>query len=434
MVIANTSQSTQSEAVRKAPARTDVAAMATVSTLFFAWGFLTCLNDILIPHLKNIFDLNYAEVMLVQFAFFSSYFVFSLPAGRIVEWLGYKRAMVTGLLTMACGALLFVPAASIPAFPLFLTALIVLAAGMTVLQTSANPYVAILGPPRTASSRLNLTQGFNSLGTTLAPWFGSWLILGAAAMTVNEDTMHAMNTAQLHAYRLQQAATVKVPYVGLSVALVLLAVIVGWFKLPVIEYAEAHGHVTESVWRHSRLVLGAVAIFVYVGAEVAIGSLMTNYFSQREIGNMSLASAAWYLQFYWGGAMLGRFAGSALLQRLRTEKLLAFNAAVAAVLVTISMLTFGQWAMWTLIAVGLFNSIMFPSIFTLAIDGLGPLSGDGSGLLVTAIVGGAIIPLIQGYFADHIGIQHAFFLPVLCYIYIAYYGLIGSKHRAVAAA
>jgi FHS family L-fucose permease-like MFS transporter len=426
MVSANPSQSTQSEAVYKSPARTDRAAMAMVSTLFFAWGFLTCLNDILIPHLKNIFDLNYAEVMLVQFAFFSSYFVFSFPAGRIVEWLGYKRAMVTGLLTMACGALLFVPAAAIPAFPLFLTALIVLAAGMTVLQTSANPYVAILGPARTASSRLNLTQGFNSLGTTLAPWFGSWLILGAAALTVNEDTMHAMNSAQLHAYRVQQAATVKLPYVGLSVALIVLAVIVGMFKLPVIEYGEAHGHTTESVWQHRRLVLGAVAIFVYVGAEVAIGSLMTNYFSRREIGNMSLASAAWYLQFYWGGAMLGRFAGSALLQRLRTQKLLAFNAAIAAILVIASMLTFGHWAMWTLIAVGLFNSIMFPSIFTLAIAGLGPLTGKASGLLVAAIVGGAIVPELQGVLADHIGIHHAFVLPVLCYAYIVYYALRGA--------
>ncbi|HKR95330.1 MAG TPA: MFS transporter, partial [Candidatus Angelobacter sp.] len=229
-----------------------------VSTLFFAWGFLTCLNDILIPHLKNIFDLNYAEVMLVQFAFFSSYFVFSMPSGKIIEWIGYKRAMVTGLMTMAVGALLFVPAASIPAFPLFLTALIVLAAGMTILQTSANPYVAILGPPRTASSRLNLTQAFNSLGTTLAPIFGSWLILGAAIAPLSGAAMQAMSSGQLHAYRVQQAATVKAPYIGLAVALFLLAVIVGSFKLPVIGYAEAHGEISDSIWRHRRLVLGAV--------------------------------------------------------------------------------------------------------------------------------------------------------------------------------
>ena len=394
-----------------------------VSTLFFAWGFLTCLNDILIPHLKNIFDLNYAEVMLVQFAFFSSYFIFSMPSGKIVEWIGYKRSMVTGLLTMATGALMFVPAASLPSFPLFLAALIVLAAGMTVLQTSANPYVAILGPPRTASSRLNLTQAFNSLGTTLAPAFGSWLILGATLAPASIEVVRAMGSDQLHAYRLQQAASVKLPYIGLSVALIVLAATVGFFKLPVIEYAEAHGHATGSIWGHRRLVLGAVAIFVYVGAEVSIGSLMTNYFGQKEIGNLSLKDAAGYLQYYWGGAMLGRFVGSALLQRLRTQNLLAFNAVVAAMLVTTSMLMQGHFAMWALILVGLFNSIMFPSIFTLAIEGLGPLTGKGSGLLVAAIVGGAVIPELQGMLADHIGIHHAFILPVLCYVYIVFYAL-----------
>jgi MFS transporter, FHS family, L-fucose permease len=406
-----------------APAATDVRAMAMVSTLFFAWGFLTCLNDILIPHLKNIFDLNYAEAMLVQFAFFSSYFLFSMPSGKIVEWIGYKRSMVTGLLTMATGALLFVPAASIPSFPLFLSALIVLAAGMTVLQTSANPYVAILGPPRTASSRLNLTQALNSLGTTVAPWFGSLFILSAAVAPVSLEVMRAMNGDQLHAYRIQQAASVKGPYVGLSVALIVLAIAVGLFRLPVIEYAEAHGQITDSIWKHRRLLLGAVAIFVYVGAEVAIGSMMTNYLNQKEIGNLPLQDAARYLQYYWGGAMVGRFLGSALLLRIRTHRLLAFNAAVAAVLVTVSMLTFGHAAMWTLLLVGLFNSIMFPGIFTLAIEGLGPLTGKGSGLLVAAIVGGAIIPELQGVLADHIGIHHAFLLPVLCYGYIIFYAV-----------
>jgi FHS family L-fucose permease-like MFS transporter len=397
--------------------------MAMVSALFFAWGFLTCLNDILIPHLKNIFDLNYTEVMLVQFAFFSSYFLFSMPAGRIIEWIGYKRAMIAGLLTMAAGALSFVPAASIPSFPLFLTALIVLAAGMTILQTSANPYVAVLGPPRTASSRLNLAQAFNSLGTTLAPRFGSWLILGVALAPASMEVIRTMSAGELHTYRIQQAASVKAPYIGLSVALVLLAVTVGLFKLPVIEYAEAHGHTPGSIWRHRRLVLGAVAIFVYVGAEVAIGSLMTNYFNQKDIGDLSLKDAAGYLQYYWGGAMVGRFVGSALLQRLRTQKLLAFNAVAAAMLVTASMLTSGHFAMWSLILVGLFNSIMFPSIFTLAIEGLGPLTGKGSGLLVAAIVGGAVVPELQGVLADHIGIHRAFLLPVLCYAYIIFYAL-----------
>jgi FHS family L-fucose permease-like MFS transporter len=403
--------------------------MAMVSTLFFAWGFLTCLNDILVPHLKNIFDLNYAEVMLVQFAFFSSYFLFSMPAGKIVEWIGYKRSMVTGLLTMAAGAFTFVPAASIPSFPVFLTALIVLAAGMTILQTSANPYVAILGPPRTASSRLNLTQAFNSLGTTLAPKFGSWLILGAALAPASIEVIRAMGADQLHAYRIQQAASVKVPYIGLSLALIVLAATVGWFKLPVIEYAEAHGEQTGSIWRQRRLVLGAVAIFVYVGAEVAIGSLMTNYFNQKEIGGLALKDAAGYLQYYWGGAMVGRFVGSALLQRMRTQALLAFNAVAAALLVLLSMFTFGHLAMWSLILVGLCNSIMFPSIFTLAIEGLGPLTGKASGLLVAAIVGGAVVPELQGILTDHIGIHHAFVLPVLCYAYIVFYAIKGAAAR-----
>ena len=412
------------------PSRTDARAMALLSTLFFMWGFLTCLNDILIPHLKNIFDLNYAEVLLVQFAFFSSYFIFSMPSGRIVERIGYARSMVVGLLTMATGALLFVPAAAIPSFPLFLTALIVLAAGMTVLQTSANPYVAILGPPETASSRLNLTQAFNSLGTTLAPKFGSLLILGAAAVPLSVGAMHQMSAAQLHAYRVQQASSVKTPYIGLAIALAILAAVVALFKLPAIQYAEAHAGAHESIWGHRRLVLGAVAIFVYVGAEVAIGSFITNYFNHPDIGNLPLDQAAGYLQYYWGGAMVGRFVGSALLQRMKAHSLLGFNAVAAALLVTASMLTLGHVAMWTILLIGLFNSIMFPTIFTLAIEGLGPLTGKASGLLVAAIVGGAVIPELQGLIADRVGVHHAFVLPVLCYVYIAFYAL-KIAHRPV---
>jgi FHS family L-fucose permease-like MFS transporter len=241
-----------------------------------------------------------------------------------------------------------------------------------------------------------------------------------------------MNAGQLHAYRIQQAATVKAPYIGLAIALAVLAAIIAWFKLPVIASAEAHGRVTGSVWQHPRLVLGAVAIFVYVGAEVSIGSLMTNYLNQKEIGNLSLGAAAGYLQYYWGGAMVGRFVGSALMQRIRAHKLLALNAVMAALLVVISMLTFGHVAMWTLLLVGLFNSIMFPTIFALAIEGLGPLTGKGSGLLVAAIVGGAIIPELQGILADRIGIHHAFILPALCYGYILFYAAsIASKNAIV---
>jgi MFS transporter, FHS family, L-fucose permease len=412
---------------RAAPQSTNYRAMAMVTTLFFMWGFLTCLNDILIPHLKSIFDLNYAEVMLVQFAFFSAYFVFSFPSGKIIDFFGYKKAMVAGLVTMGIGAFMFVPAAAVPSFGLFLAALITLAAGMTILQTSANPYVAVLGPPRTASSRLNLTQAFNSLGTTVAPWFGKLLILGAVAAPVAVEVLRTMSPEQLHAYRISQAASVKGPYVGLALALFVLAVIIGLFKFPVIESAEAHGEVHDSIWRYRHLVLGAIGIFVYVGAEVSIGSFLVNYLNRSDIGDLSLAAAAGMLTYYWLGAMIGRFVGSALLQKISTEKLLGFNAIVASLLVIASMLTFGHFAMWTILLVGLFNSIMFPSIFTLGVDGLGPLTGDGSALLIAAIVGGAIIPELQGLLADRIGIHHAFILPVLCYIYIAYYGFRGSR-------
>lgn len=425
---------TPSVATVSAPQQsTNYRAMAMVTTLFFMWGFLTCLNDILIPHLKSIFDLNYAEVMLVQFAFFSAYFVFSFPSGKVIDFFGYKKAMVAGLVTMGLGAFMFVPAAAVPSFPLFLAALITLAAGMTILQTSANPYVAVLGPPRTASSRLNLTQAFNSLGTTVAPTFGSKLILGTVAAPVAVEVLRTMSTQQLHDYRVAQAASVKGPYIGLALALFVLAIIIGFFNLPRIQSAEAHGAVHDSVWRYRHLVLGAVGIFVYVGAEVSIGSFLTNYFNRSDIGGLSLQDAADMLKYYWGGAMVGRFVGSALLQKIGTGTLLGFNAVVACLLVTASMLSFGHFAMWTILLVGLFNSIMFPSIFTLGVDGLGPLTGDGSALLIAAIVGGAIIPELQGLLADRIGIHHAFILPAVCYLYIAYYGFRGSRHAPTAA-
>ena len=408
--------------------------LAMVTTLFFMWGFLTSLNDILIPHLKTVFDLNYAKAMLIQFAFFTSYFVFSLPSGKLIDAVGYKKAMVAGLFTMGIGALLFLPAASVPSFPFFLTALIVLAAGMTILQVSANPYVAILGPEKTAASRLNLAQAFNSLGTTIGPKLGGMLILGAAPLTV--VAIRAMSAPELQAYRVDQASSVKMPYLVFALALMALGVAIALFKLPAIASVEQRsgaGH--DSIWRHTHLVLGAVGIFVYVGAEVSIGSFLVNYFSQPDIGNVSEQTAAGLLSFYWGGAMVGRFIGSALQQKIAANKILGVAALIAALLVITSMLTFGHVAMWTIIAVGLFNSVMFPTIFTLAIEGLGPLTGDGSGLLVAAIIGGAIIPELQGLIADRIGIHHAFFLPILCYVYIMYYGFIGSqKKQAVRAA
>src|SRR6202142_1069669 len=274
------------------PASTDKSALTLVTTLFFMWGFLTCLNDILVPHLKSIFDLNYRQVMLVQFAFFGAYFLFSIPSAKIICWIGYQRSMVVGLLAMGVGVFLFVPAASVPSYPLFLGALIVLAAGITCLQVAANPYVTVLGPPQTASSRLNLTQAFNSLGTFLAPFFGGVLILTAAPKTMEE--IRALAPDALQAYRLHEASTGKLPYVGLGVALVVLAVASGSFKLPKIPQAQhkVGEKVNDSIWRHPNLVFGVIGIFVYVGAEVAIGSFLVSYFTQPEIGGLTEKAAA----------------------------------------------------------------------------------------------------------------------------------------------
>lgn len=412
-----------------APASTNTAALSMVTTLFFVWGFLTSLNDILIPHLKSVFDLNLAQASLVQSAFFASYFIFSLPAGKLVELIGYKRTMVVGLLVMAVGAVLFIPAASAPSYPLFLGALIVLAAGITTLQVSANPYVSVLGPERTASSRLNLAQGFNSLGTTLAPYFGSILILSAAPKTMDE--VRAMSAPVLQSYRIHEASSVKLPYLYIALALVLLGLAIAIVKLPKIEQTQdfrpGAGHTGDSIWKYKHTVLGALGIFVYVGAEVAIGSFLVNYFTQPDTGGLTVQVAAKLVSLYWLGAMIGRFIGSATLQRFRPGKVLALVAIMATVLVVASMLSYGSIAVWTILLVGLCNSIMFPTIFTLGIAELGPLTGKGSGLLVAAIVGGAIIPYAEGKLADQIGIHHAFILPVLCYLFIVYYGLSGSK-------
>ena len=402
--------------------------LAMVTTLFFMWGFLTCLNDILIPHLKAIFDLSYTQVSLVQSFFFGAYFIFSIPSGWIVEKIGYKATMVGGLLLMAIGALLFIPAAMVPSYGLFLFAFGVLAAGITALQVSANPYVAVLGPARTASSRLNLTQAFNSLGTTVAPYFGGLLILASAPKSMEEVRQMAPDV--LHAYRIGQASSVKLPYLVIAGALIVLAVVIALYKLPRIPEAEG-GHAAEhgvhdSVWRHPNLVMGAIGIFTYVGAEVAIGSFLVNYMHEPNIGNLALEVAAGYLSFYWGGAMIGRFIGSAVLQKIPTRVVLGFNAVAACLLICTSMLTNGHVAMWTILLIGFFNSIMFPSIFTLGIEGLGPLTGEGSGVLIAAIVGGAIIPLITGKIADMIGIHHAFVIPAICYLYILLFAVKGQ--------
>src|SRR6516165_156199 len=503
--ISTTSQAPGAVGTKQEATKSYGGPLAIVTTLFFMWGFLTCLNDILIPHLKSIFDLNYVKTMLIQFAFFGSYFIFSVPSAKLIDSIGYQRSMVVGLLTMGMGAFLFLPAASVPSYPLFLGALIVLAAGITCLQVAANPYVTVLGRPETASSRLNLTQAFNSLGTFLAPFFGGLLILSAAPKTAEQ--IRALTADALQAYRLHEAATVKMPYVGLGIALVLLAIAIGSFKLPKIEHAQhkVGEKVEDSIWKHPNLVFGAIAIFVYVGAEVSIGSFLVNYFHEQEIGGLAEKIAASFVAFYWGGAMLGRFIGSnflggakakymwmasvlslalialsypienqipagyqpgvpnlmflgwllvsgrplfalvaiaaasiAVVAMLRggeakapTGLLLGICAMSTSVLVAISMLSTGSLAMWSIILVGFFNSIMFPSIFTLGVAELGPLTGDGSGIMIMAIVGGALIPLAQGWIADKIGIHHAFFLPVICYLYILFFALSGSRPNSL---
>ena len=381
--------------------------------------------------------------MLVQTAFFSSYFVFSIPSAKIIDWIGYQKAMVTGLLTMGLGAFLFVPAAKVPSFALFLTALIVLAAGITLLQVAANPYVTVLGRPETASSRLNLTQAFNSLGTTIAPWIGGFFILTAATSAMAEDSA-------------QQAASVIKPYVFLGIALALLAVLIGSFKLPKIESAQHHigEKVNDSIWSHPNLVFGAIAIFVYVGAEVAIGSSIANYLALDNIGHL-VSSASFpdttlrYQEALRRGreiyfAVLGRRDGRALHRRRRPAKdedgpVLAFCSIMAALLVTVSVLSNGHVAMWSILLVGFFNSIMFPSIFTLGVAELGPLTGDGSGIMIMAIVGGAAIPWVVGRIADMInaksyggviwgqGIHYALIVATICYLYILFYAVSGSK-------
>jgi FHS family L-fucose permease-like MFS transporter len=395
-------------------------ALVVLTSLFFMWGLITSLNDILIPHLKAIFTLSYVQAMLIQFSFFGAYFVMSFPSGYLVEKQGYRRGIIIGLATAGIGCLGFYPAASLQSYPLFLGALFVLASGITLLQVAANPYVAILGKPATAASRLNLTQAFNSLGTTIGPFMGSVLILSAVATGGAADTAREIETVQT-------------PYLALAAVLFVIAVVFAQFKLPTVPNTEAatsaSGAPARSVWRYSHLVLGAVAIFVYVGAEVSIGSFLVNFMAQPEIGGLSESTAGRYLSLYWGGAMVGRFIGAYVLRRIKPGYVLAFNAAMVILLLIVAMATAGKAAMWAVLAIGLFNSIMFPTIFTLAIAGLGRHTGEGSGVLCMAIVGGAIVPVIQGFFADSMGILMSFFVPAICYAYIVYYGVKGSQIR-----
>lgn len=406
-------------------------ALSALTSLFFIMGFITCLNDILIPHLKNVFSLNYTQAMLINLCFFGAYGLTSVPAGMLVKKLGYQRGIVISLLIAGCGCALFFPAAAVVSYPLFLAALFILATGLTLLQVSANPYVTRLGPAETAASRLTLNQAFNSLGTTVAPFFGALLILTTVTMVDTE-----MTTADLTSFQTHEAQSVQLPYLLLAGAFLLLATIFSLLKLPVIidEQAEHTADLCASpqktsAWQHRHLVLGAVGLFVYVGAEVAIGSFLVSFMGEGHIAGLAEADAARYIAYYWGGAMVGRFIGAALMTRIPAGKVLAASATMAALLVAVAIASSGHVAMWAILAVGLFNSIMFPTIFSLAVQKLGPHTSQGSGILCTAIVGGAIIPVAQGALADTTSIQIAFCLPLICYVYIVFYGLKGASIR-----
>ncbi len=399
-------------------------ALIVLTSLFFMWGFITSLNDILIPHLKAIFTLSYVQAMLIQFSFFGAYFVMSVPSGYLVEKLGYRRGIIIGLSTAGVACLGFYPAASMQSYPLFLAALCVKASGITLLQVAANPYVTVLGPSTTAASRLNLTQAFNSLGTTVGPLLGSMFIL-TVAVSAGAPTDPA-----------KEIETVQGPYQILAGLLFAIAIVFAQFKLPVIKGTDATTTGADeqdvpSVWKHSHLVLGAVAIFMYVGAEVAIGSFLVNFMAEPEVGGLSEHVAGRYLALYWGGAMVGRFIGAAVLRKVKPGLVLAFNSACASALLLIAMASAGKVAMWAVLGIGLFNSIMFPTIFTLGVAKLGRRTGEGSGVLCMAIVGGAIVPVVQGYFADTMSLLSSFFVPALCYAYIAFYGLKGHVVRGV---
>jgi MFS transporter, FHS family, L-fucose permease len=411
------------------PAATPRVALTVATTIFFMWGFLTVLNDVLIPHLKSVFTLNYAQAMLVQFVFFGAYFVMSLPSGKVLARVGYPAAITIGLMVTGVGALMFVPAAKLASYEVFLAALFVLASGITLLQVAANPYVSLMGDPKFASSRLTLAQALNSLGTTLGPLFGGALILSGAVLGTEQLALLA--APELAAYRAEQAALVTVPYIGLAAALFALALTVWWFRLPRLSeategvVAQPHGLADVLRFRHVRN--GVVAIFLYVGAEVSIGSFMINYLAMPDIGAISESQAAGYVSLYWGGAMVGRFIGSALMRRIDARLLLGVFAVATVMLLATTMVSHGSVAMWSIVAIGLFNSIMFPAIFTLGIEKMGALTDKASSLLIMAIVGGAIVPVLQGLLADRIGIQHAFVLPLACYVFIVYYGFVGSR-------
>ncbi|MBF1269989.1 MAG: sugar MFS transporter [Neisseria sp.] len=393
-------------------------ALVVLTTLFFMMGFITCMNDILIPHLKDIFDLTYVQAMLIQFCFFTAYAIMSIPMGYLVGKIGYKNGVISGFVLTTIGCLLFYPAAGSHSYATFLGALFILASGVTLLQVAGNPYVTLLSKPGKESATLTLVQAFNSLGTTIAPQIGAFLILADATQTVSKA---------------EQISSVQIPYLGLAGLLIILAVFVKMIRLPdarkIAEEESEHNHDGKhSVWQYRHLVFGAAGIFCYVGAEVSIGSLLVSVLGYLK--GLDHASAAKYLSFYWGGAMVGRFLGSAIMAKIAPNRYLAFNATAAVALLGVAMLAgkaSADIAMWALLAIGFFNSIMFPTIFSLATKGLGRFTSSASGVLCTAIVGGAVVPVVQGWAADTYGLMISFVVSAICYVYIVFFAIKGYK-------
>ncbi len=400
-------------------------ALGLLASLFFMWGFITVINGTLLPHLRSVFELSYFQAALIESVWFIAYFFASIPSAKLIERIGYQKSLVVGLLIMAAGALGMILAASIPSYGVTLVMLFVIASGITLLQVAANPYVTVLGSPKTASSRLNLVQAMNSAGTMLAPLFGAYLILGRSKGGTAEA-----GTVLTQAERLADAQSVVLPYALVAIVLVVLAIIIARFPLPAMGSATSRiakaDRKNHSLWKHRNLVFGIPAIFIYLIAEIGVGNLFVNFVSRPDIGNMTTEQAGRYLTFLWGGMMIGRFAGSAIMQKVAADKVLAFFSIGAFIVMSITVVTTGHVAMWSLILVGLFHSIMFPTIFTLGIKGLGPLTEEGSGLLIMAIAGGALVA-VQGWLADEYGLQLSFVLTAICELYILFYALWGSK-------
>ncbi|WP_114950916.1 sugar MFS transporter [Sphingosinicella terrae] len=400
-------------------------ALTLLASLFFMWGFITVINNALLPHLRSVFVLDYTRTTLIESVWFIAYFVASIPSAKLIERIGYQRAIVVGLAIMAAGALMMVPAAWLPSYGFVLVALFVIASGITLLQVAANPYVAVIGPPETSSSRLNLVQAFNSLGTTLAPLFAGYLILGRSTGGTAEAGVQLTE-----AERYADAQSVILPYIIVAAVLVLLAIVIARFPLPAIGRATQRVARAQrealSLWRHRNLVFGVPAIFIYLIAEIGVANLFINFVSQPDIAAITHEQAARYLALLWGGMMVGRFLGSVLMKRFAAEHVLAAFSVGALAVTLVTTFAHGPIAMWSLILVGFFHSIMFPTIFTLGIKGLGPLTEEGAGLLIMAIAGGALV-VVQGWLADLYGLQWSFLLTAACEVYVLFYALWGCR-------